>query len=504
MMHRNEQRNRRRAAAAAVWGLLFVMAPAMAQQEDRAALFQGASEEAKKLIVRITAEGGIEGSGIVVNVDGKYVYGVTAKHVLMSRGKPAQDLKARLRMWRQALPFEKIDRGHHQKDLATFKVDYSPLGLSEGEVRAALNFEQLGSSKLLDVGSAIYTIGHAAGGAWIDSKDPGHVSDVPSSRGLDTLVLQHYCPPGHSGGGVFDGDWHLVGMITDNQEPFCNALRIETVLATLGDWAYEYKLEPAPTREKGPAALEDITVAVVDFDNRSGADIPDIGPAGRDITTSFLSNLPGVRLVTRDRLASVNRELYLKGTKGGAEGASRVGKLVEADALVAGSVNRYDVERRTFKGYNTTAATDTYRMSITLQVIQVDTGVVKFSKTYDVERKTSYAQATSAPREPLSRESELLEVLLENQAREEVQQALRELASGLEKGRLLAVPIVTVPEGAEVVVGGIFQGTTPVTVQLMMGVHEIEIRKAGYALWRKRVKVEPDFRLDVHLSPDAQ
>jgi len=499
-MHRNEKRNRWREAFAAVWGLLFVMAPAMAQT-DSTVLFEGGSEEAKKLIVRITAENGIEGSGIVVNVDGKYVYGVTAKHVLMARGKPAQDLKARLRMWRQALPLE-LDRGHPLKDLAAFKVDYSPLGLSEGELRASLNFEQLGSSRI-DAGSAVYTIGHAAGGAWVDSQNPLRLasSDVQSS---DMLAFQYFCPPGHSGGGLFDGQWRLVGMITDNQEPFCHALRIESVLASLGDWSYEYQLEPAPSREKGPAAPEDITVAVVDFDNRSGADIQSIGPAGRDITTSFLSNLPGVTLVTRDRLASVNRELYVTGTKGSVEGASRVGKLVEADALVTGSVNRYDVERRTFKGYNTTAATDTYRMSITLQVIHVDTGVVKFSKTYDVERKTSYAQATSAPREPMSRESELLEELLEIQAKEEVQQALRELASGLDKGRLIAVPIATVPEGAEVVVSGIYQGTTPVTIQLMMGVHEIEIRKRGYAFWRKRVKVEPDFRLDVHLSPDAQ
>lgn len=501
-MHKIDMRHRRREALAALWAFLFVMAPATAQT-DSAVLFEGGSEEAKKLIVRIHGEGGIEGSGIVVNVDGKYVYGVTAKHVLMSRGKPVKDLKARLRLWRHALPLE-LDLGHPQKDLATFKVDYGPLGLSEAEVRASLNFEQLGSSQL-DAGSAIYTIGHAAGGAWVDSNDLRLASsDAQSSRGPDTFAFQYFCPPGHSGGGVFDAQWRLVGMITDNQEPFCHALKIETVLAVLGDFNYEYLLEPAPTREKGPVAPEDITVAVVDFDNRSGADIPDIGPAGRDITTSFLSHLPGVRLVTRDRLASVNRELYLAGTKGGAEGASRLGKLFDADALVTGSVNRYDVERRTFKGYNTSAAVDTYRMSITLQVIEVDTGVVKFSNTYPIERKMSYAQATSAPRQPLSRESELLKEILENQAKEEVQRVLRELAAGLEKGRPVPVPIVTVPEGAEVVIAGVFEGTTPTTVQLRMGIHEIELRKHGYALWRKRVKVEPDFHLDVHLSPEVE
>lgn len=493
----------KKSVSVAAWALMVFVAVAVAQA-DQAPFFEGGTEEAKKLIIRITAEG-VEGAGIVVNVDEKYVYGVTAKHVLVSRGKPVSDLKARLRMWRQALPLE-VDRAHYEKDLAAFRVDYGPLGLSAAEIRAALDFERLGSSRM-NAGSAVKAIGHAAGGAWIDSQDPGYVAshDVSTSRGADTLVLQHvFCHPGYSGGGVFDDQWRLVGMIIDNQDPFCHALRMETVLTVLGDWSYEYLLEPARGNGQAPVAEDDITVAVVDFDNRSGADIPDIGPAGRDITTSFLSHLPGVRLVTRDRLQSVNRELYLAGTKGGAEDGSRLGKLLDADALVTGSVNRYDVERREFKGYGTTAAVDTYRMSITLQVIQVNTGEVKFSNTYPIERKMSYAQATSAPRRPLSRESELLEEILEHQAKEEIQRVLRELTVGLEKGRLIPVPIATVPEGAEVVIAGVYEGTSPVTVHLMMGVHEIVLRKAGYAPWRRRVNVEPDFRLDVHLSPDAR
>lgn len=470
----------------------------------RAELY-GESERAKKLIVHLTGAGGVEGAGIIVNVDEQYIYGVTAKHVVLSRGKMVVSLQARLRMWPRPLQAQ-VDRGHQTLDLASFKVDYRALGLSAGEVLAALDFGQLGSSQLLDTGEVIWTIGHAAGGAWIDSKEPGHLAsrDASLSRGADTLALQHFCPPGHSGGGVFNEHWQLVGMIIDNQDPFCHAIRIETIVKTLSDWKYPHLLRKPTRGDNAPVAPRDITVAVVDFDNRSTAEIPDIGAAGRDITSSFLFNLPGVRVVTRDRMDSVNREIYLQGTKGSVAGTTRLGKLLEADAIVTGSVNRYDVERRVFDGYDTSAAVDLYRMSLTLQIIDIDSGEIRFSETFDIERKTTYAQATSAPREPLSRESELLKGLLENKARDKVKSALRQISAGVGiAGRMLAIPITTEPPGAEVIIAGVVEGNTPLTVNLTQGIHEIEILKVGYEPWVRRVKIVPDFQLVVHLSPGS-
>lgn len=462
------------------------------------------SESAKKLIVHLIGPGGIEGSGILVNLDDQFVYGVTAKHVLMSRGKVASGLQARLRMWPRALPAT-IDRGHPSMDLAAFKIDYRSLGLSRGEILAAVDFGRLGSSELLDNGDAILTIGHAPGGAWIDSKEPGHVAsrDASQARGEDILALQHFCPPGHSGGGVFDANWRLVGMIVDNQEPFCHAIRIEKVLRSLTDWKYPYLLSGSPGSEPEiQTAPRDIVVAVVDFDNKSSAAMPDIGAAGRDITTTFLFNLPNVRVVTRDRLTSINREIYRQGTQGSVTGATRLGKLLDATAIVTGSVNRYDVERRVFKGHGTNAAVDTYRMSLTLQIIDIESGEVRFSDTFDIERKSSYAQASSAPPQPLHRESELIEALLENQAKEKVVSGLRQIAGGVGiAGRLLAIPIVTEPPGAQVIIGGVIEGNTPLVVNLKAGIHEIELERVGYAPWKHRVKVVPDFKLDVHLTP---
>jgi hypothetical protein len=313
------------------------------------------------------------------------------------------------------------------------------------------------------------------------------------------MKLEHGCPPGHSGGGVFDQQWRLVGMIFDNQVPYCRALKIESVVTILNDWKLDVQLRRAIQKEAAPTAKKRITVAVVDFDNRSGERLPDIGPAANDIVTSFLHGM-NFRLVTRDRIQSVLREQNLDPTQLSTRGISRFGKLVDADVVVTGSVTRYDVERRTFKGYGTSILSDTYRIGAHLQVIDINTGEIFFSRGFGLEAKKSYPDAASAPRRPTSRESELLATLLKEKARGDLTSALQQIAGGGRAGELILVPVHSLPSGAEVVVAGIYRGKTPTELDLSPGVHEIEIRRRGYALWRHKVIVEPGFRIEATLS----
>jgi len=493
---------KRHIQAAATSLLLLGTFPAWAA-EGHSELHQ-ASAKAKKLIVHILGENG-EGSGIVFAVKGNDVYGFTAMHVLFQQGRVLEGLQARFRMWNQLLPLTGTNF-RPERDLAVFKVDATALGLSPKEIETAFALDQMGATGTLDPGNEIYTIGHAAGGAWIDSKEPGRFVELesfnlPAER--DTLKLEHSCPPGHSGGGVFDAKWHLIGMIFDNQQPFCRALRIETVLSILQDWKFDIQLRKAVEDDTPPAPARNITVAVVDFDNRSGVDLPDIGAAACDIITSFLFNMPGVTVVTRNRLDTILREQRLNPTQLSTAGVSRVGRLLDADAVVTGSVIRYDVERKTLSQYNLMA--DIYRMSINLQIVDIGSGEVKFSENFQVDRKQTYTDAKGAPRRPLSRETELLHELLEIQAREGVQSALRQLNAGVERaGELIAVEVTSTPEGAEILINGIFEGKTPNTLNLSADVHEIEIRLRGYAPWVRRVKVESGRRVDAVLDPVAR
>jgi len=289
----------------------------------------------------------------------------------------------------------------------------------------------------------------------------------------------------------------------EEDPPFCRALRIEPALKIVQGWKLSIGLTMPQTKNRDQAAPQQIKVAVVDFDNRSDQNLPNLGFVAQDITTSYLHTLPGVVLVSRDRLDSIRREIKVQDTVQTGEGITRVGHLLQADALVTGSIVRYDVERRTFSGYGTSALQDIFRMSISLQILDVKTARVQYSKNFDVERTKQYPKATSAPSKSIDLTNELLEDLL-TQARPDIRSALSQLAGGLESaGQFLDVPVSSTPAGADVIVGGIYMGKTPMTLQLANEIHEIKVVLSGYEPWSRRFKAQPGKGIEVNLVPTA-
>lgn len=469
-------------------------------QKGRAALFEDGADRAEALVVRITAPT-TEGAGILIHADAKYAYGITARHVLFRQGKVVEGLQAHFRAWpHQQFPVEG-HRLHHEEDLAVFRADLSALGLSAGEIQRLIPLDQLGSSMELDPGDLLHSMGHSTVGGWISPKEAIHFG---RRDGNNSFLFELPCPQGHSGGGVFDKDWRLVGMMIEEERPYCRALRIEPILRILQAWKLEMSLRVPPTRRADKAVNRDITVAVVDFDNRSSKDLPNLGFVAQDITTSFLHSLPGVKLVTRDRLESVRKEIGLPGTLKEGEGISRVGRLLAADALVTGSIVRYDVERRSFSGYNTSALQDIFRMSISLQILHVDSGRVQFSKNFDVERTQQYPVASSAPTQPIDRTSELLTALLD-QAQGDMRNALSQVAAGGgEASKFILVHVTTTPAGADVILNGTYMGHTPYDLQVTQDYHELQLELAGHESWQRRIKVQPGMAIEVSLVPKSR
>jgi len=458
------------------------------------------ADRAELLVVRITAPN-TEGAGIIIHVDDRYVYGITAKHVVFQRGKVIDGLQAELRGWPgRQLPVEAF-KLHYQEDLAVFRAELSPLGLSRAEVLQGVPLDQLGSSGELDPGDALYSLGHSTASAWISPKTPVRFA---KGDGAIAFLFESDCPQGHSGGAVFDQQWRLVGMMIEEERPFCRALRIDPVLKIVQGWKLDVSLRPPPPRERDTAASRKINVAVMGFDNRSTKDLPSLGFVAQDITASYLHTLPGVVLVTRDRLDSVRQEIELPETLQTGKGITNIGHLLQADALVTGSIVRYDVERRTFEGYGTSALQDVFRMSISLQILDVKSGRVQFSNTFDVERTKQYPKASSAPREPIDLTSELLQALLA-QAQPEMRNALTQVVGGLgAAGQFIDVPVSSTPAGADVILNGIYMGKTPITLQLALDLHEIRIVLPGYEPWTRRFRTEVGKGIEVNLVPTAR
>jgi len=480
--------------ALTVGWLLACAVPALGA--ERANLYQDA-ERAELLVVRITAPN-TEGAGILFHVDDRYVYGITAKHVVFQRGKKIDGLQAELRNWQgRQLPVEAF-KLHYEEDLAVFRAELAPLRLTRAEVLQGVPLDQLGASGELDPGNALYSLGHSTASAWISPKEPVRFG---KGDGANAFLFESACPQGHSGGAVFDEQWRLVGMMIEEERPYCRALRIDPVLKIVQGWKLDISLRPPPPREGEKASSRQITVAVVDFDNRSAKDLPNLGFVAQDITTSYLHTLPGVVLVSRDRLASIRKEIKLPDTVNTGEGISRVGHLLQADALVTGSIVRYDVERRTFEGYGTSALQDVFRMTISLQILDVNTARVQFSKSFDVERVKQYPKADSAPRQPIDLTSELLTALLD-QAQPDLRSALSQVVGGLGvAGQFINVPVSSTPAGADVIMGGTYMGKTPITLQLALEIHEIQVVLPGYEPWARRFRAEPGKGIEANLVP---
>lgn len=477
--------------------LLAMALPAMSQ--DRTELYEE-NERVQSLVVHLTAPT-TEGAGIIFHVDERYAYGITAKHVVYQQGKVVQNLTAHFRTWPGRKLSVKAYKFHPEEDLAVFQADLLSLGLSRAEILKNIPLDMLGSSANLDPGDDLSCLGHSTAGAWITPK-----TWVQFARkdGNHAFLFEFPCPQGHSGGAVFDKEWRLVGMMIDEERPYCRALGIDPILKIVQGWKLGIDLHPAPSKGRGPQKSGKITVAVVGFDNRSGKEFPDLGAVAQDAATSFLYTLPGVVLVTRDRLDKVRDEIKLPETTQEGKGISRVGRLLNADALLTGSVLSYDVERRKFEGFGTSALQDIFRMEISLQLLDVASGRVRFSKTFNVERIQPYPKETSAPREPIDRKSELLRALLDL-SQNDLKGALMQVAGGLGTAdQFIEVPVFTSPAGADIIVNGLYMGKTPKTLPLTQSSHEIELVMPGYESWHRRVKVQTGLRIDANLAPNLR
>ncbi len=496
---------RSRSVAALLVSLAFAMLSATPVRSQPADTY-GGGDRAQDLVVWITGAG-VAGAGVIFDFDGRYASVMTALHVLRPQGEYLEDLRVEFRVWPgQALPVEPGSiLGRPNLDFAVFKVDLQLLGIPSAQIEKTLPLDLLGSSETLRRGDRVFTVGHTLDYQWLIPSQPiffhTSLSFAPGSGEEEIVQVEYQCPPGHSGGALFDDEWRLVGVILNTEGPFCWALRVEKALAVARQFGMTVGLHQRAIRSGSSIASlpAEIKVAVVDFDNRSGADLPELGPAAHDVISSFLVSLPRVVVLTRDRMRTVTNETTFRGTEKNTEQISRLGKLLDADAILTGSVVRYDVERRTFEGFGTSALSDQYRMSISLLLIDVATGRIRFAETFDVSDTKSYPKASSAPDRPLNRESELLRELLE-QARDQVQRSLMDVALGLETaGKMISVEVMTVPEGADVLIGGVWLASTPAVIELSIGVHEVEVARPGYVTWRRQVKVEPGTRIEVSL-----
>ena len=225
----------------------FGLAPCVAVAQS------GEQRGAEHIVVMVRSRFDTEeqwGAGLVVGARAGRLYIVTANHVVR-RGGTVADVTVSLRNlpgeWHPARVLDHADR---QLDLAVLAVVDQP-GQPLGGAPVA--FAILGSPETLKVGDDLHAIGNPLGRPW-------HVNLSPFKyRRSDGDRLSFEAPlvqKGHSGGGVFDPSWRLMGMLIRDEPPDGVAVSISRLVAQLKDWGYPVDLTkkmsaasavPAPT-----------------------------------------------------------------------------------------------------------------------------------------------------------------------------------------------------------------------------------------------------------------
>lgn len=227
-----------------------------------------------------------------------------------------------------------------------------------------------------------------------------------------------------------------------------------------------------------------ITVAVVDFSDHTGKKLRNIDQASTEILSTLLHNTGNFIVVERAKLQSIITEqgFTMSGLVDSTKNAVQVGKLLGADFLITGSVLTYGEKTVTFKGYGISTEKILTELNLNLKILDVNTGNIEYASLLSAQDEVLNT-ANNRTKSDLN-ERVLLQKALESGVHEIKVQMEAEKRSVPEK---VNVQFCSTPESADVEIGNVFYGNTPITLKLTPGLHQVRISHANYEPWEKTI-----------------
>jgi formylglycine-generating enzyme required for sulfatase activity len=192
------------------------------------------AELARRLIVKVNAENNF-GAGIIFSVKGDFLFIATAYHVVQAGVKDVEFEFLR----GVPVPAELIN-SYDKLDLAVLRINVRESSLRNAP-NTLLPFDLLAAANELKRGDEVYPIGHPEGEDWDIPIEPAKIKKVIAEE----IQFQPACFQGHSGGGLFNAQWQLVGMMTRTKGTACEAVSFARIRATLeDDWGLTVNRQP--------------------------------------------------------------------------------------------------------------------------------------------------------------------------------------------------------------------------------------------------------------------
>ena len=219
------------------------------------------SERAKNLIVVVTGDlledNDAFDAGIIVGMDADYLYIATANHVVRNGARDATNLKVAFYFLAGEVDADLMKDSDGRRgvglDLAMLRVDRRQRTIPIDRIP----FDLLGDTSALQPSDGLYAIGHPEGIRWDVNPDP-YRFERPD--GIDLVFRSSLSiAPGHSGGGLFDEQWRLVGMVKHNQNTLLAvASSVDHILQKLEFWRY-----PITLRRSGVGDIRNTKIAFI-------------------------------------------------------------------------------------------------------------------------------------------------------------------------------------------------------------------------------------------------
>ncbi len=299
-------------------------------------------DDARRLVVTIRGDN-VSGAGVVFALRPPFVYLVTANHVVRRGPRVHGGLRVGFESWPgESFPATPLENWNEDLDLAVLRVDLSGHNIPKNRLPAVAAMGYA-SARRLERGAPVYPIGHPQGQDWFVPGSPAKVYEV----GGFEIDVELACGDGHSGGGLFDPAWRLLGILLKTDDFVCTALSFETVAAELERWRYPIDLQAAVDPDTPDRA--NLAIVVVDPSGRA-----DAGAATELAARLVQSGLAAEVLdVTPAGLSSLRRGKWPK--QGLPDGAgylllAEMGELTQVDntGLSNGKTARLDFDVKIF------------------------------------------------------------------------------------------------------------------------------------------------------------
>ncbi len=242
-------------------------------------------------------------------------------------------------------------------------------------------------------------------------------------------------------------------------------------------------------------------VAVVGFANLSSHYIPNIEQIAIETLSALLAEKATLKVVERSHVEALINELgfVYSGLVDQEKSALSIGRMLGANIICLGVILDYLVNTTETQTYGVSVKTTTYTMQVSIKFINVETGELIFAKILTGEEKTLGAgpvkpQATGIEKRLLNK----ILVAFANAAAEYFKKGIR-----AERAKLIKVRFDSNPQGASVVIDGIYVGSTPFEHALEEGkIYVVQIVYPGYEPWEMKIKPFEGLQVYAVLKPE--